>query len=88
MGIFSAIKDKFVTTVMGDLITDLGTLPTDQFGREMSLSIRQRPGHKPHLQVRYGGRGDTHYFQIACSPEWADQFERVAQEIRSHANST
>ena len=87
MGLFSSLKDRFLSKVMGDLITDLGTLPTDEFGREMSLSIRQRPGKRPHLQVKYGGRGEVQYFQIACTAEWAEQFEKVAQEMRRHAKS-
>lgn len=84
MGIFSTLKAKFVTAIMGELITDFGTLPTDQHGRAMSLSIRRYPGQEPHLQVKYGGRGDSHHFQIACSSAWAEQLERVAQEMRKH----
>lgn len=82
MGIFSNLKDKFTTAVMGELLTDLGTLPLDENDKTLSLSIRQRSGKRPHLQVKLAATGGADYFAVPCSPEWADQFEKVAREIR------
>ena len=82
MGFLSAIKDKVAAKLMGDLITDLGTLPIDEYGREVSLSIRRYAGKSAHLQVQVARSGQAYYFQIVCSREWADQFEKVAQEMR------
>lgn len=82
MGIFSNLKEKLATTMMGELVTDLGTLPIDENGKTMSLSIRQRSGNRPHLQVKLAEPGGASYFSIPCSREWADQFENVAREMR------
>jgi hypothetical protein len=43
MGFFSAIKEKIATKVMGELATDLGTLPIDEHGKEISFSIHATP---------------------------------------------
>ena len=84
MRFFSSIKSKVVSTFMGDLVADLGTLPTDEHGHEISLSIRRRLGKPAHLQVKLASDGEANYFQITRMREWADQFERVAQEMRKH----
>jgi hypothetical protein len=86
MGLFSNIKNKIITSLMGEMITDLGTLPINKYGRNMSLSIRRQAGREPYVQVKVGG-GKAHYFQINCSKAWADQFERLANEIRKHTNT-
>jgi hypothetical protein len=82
MRFFSSIKSKVVSTFVGDLVADLGTLPIDEHGHEISLSIRRRPGKPAHLQIKFASDGETSYFQITRMSEWADQFERVAQEMR------
>jgi hypothetical protein len=86
MGFFDDIKNKVATKLMGDLIADLGTLPIDKLGGEISLAIRRHPGQQAHLQVKLAGNEEVHYFQIPCTSEWADQFEHVAQEMRRHTN--
>jgi hypothetical protein len=63
-GFFSSIKSKVVRTFIGDLVADLGTLPIDEYGREISLSIRRRPGKPAHLQVKLASNEETNYFQI------------------------
>jgi hypothetical protein len=83
MGLFSSIKAKIVKSFTGDLITDFGPLAIDEHGRQLSLSIRRYPGKPAHLQLKYTG-GENVYFQITRTREWADQFERVAQEMRKH----
>ena len=88
MGFFANIKNKLTTTLMGELITDLGALPIDDSGREISLAFRRHPGRPAHLQVKLASAGETHHFQIHSSPKWADQFERVAREMRIHLEST
>jgi hypothetical protein len=82
MGFFSAIKEKVATKLQGELVTDLGTLPIDEHGKEISVSIRRHSGKKPHLQVKLTETGASDYFQIPCSREWADQFEKIAREMR------
>jgi hypothetical protein len=82
MGLFSTIKDKVTTKLQGELITDLGTLPVDEHGKEISLSIRRHSGKRPHLQLKLAETGAADYFQIPCSREWADQLEKVASEMR------
>ena len=82
MGIFSNLKDKLTTTMMGELVTDLGALPIDENGKTVSLSIRQHSGKRPHLQVKLAEPGAADYFAIPCSREWADQFENIAREMR------
>jgi hypothetical protein len=86
MGVFKTIKQKIKTKLIGDLIADLGTLSTDSYGRQLSLSIRRCPGKKPHLQLNWEGCSETDYRQIVCSEEWAQQFERVAHEMRRYLN--
>ena len=82
MGLISAIKAKVTTTLMGELVADLGTLPIDAHGGEISLSIRRHAGRQPHLQVKVARKNEAEYFQIVCSRDWAAQFEKVAGEIR------
>ena len=84
MGLFKAITDQVKTKLFGELVADLGTLSTDEHGRQLSLSIRRRSGKRPHLQVKWEGREETDYREIVCSREWAEQFEKVAQEMRRH----
>src|SRR5688572_11956851 len=71
MGFFADIKNKVATKMMGDLITDLGALPIDDHGREISLEIRCQSGRQPHVQVKLDSSGEAHYFQIHCTREWA-----------------
>ena len=87
MGLFNQIKTKVTTLTIGELITDLGTLPVDDHGRELSVSIRQRPGKPPHLQMKLASTTEANYFQIPCSPQWADQFEKISQEIRKQLST-
>jgi hypothetical protein len=84
MGLFSRLKSKVVRTFIGDLVADLGTLAIDEHGREISLSIRRRPGRPAHLQVKLASDDETNHFQITRMREWADHFERVAREMRRH----
>lgn len=86
MGLLNTIKDKITSTLVGDLITDIGTLPVDGAGRQLSLSIRRCPGRKPHLQFKWEGCREVDYRQIECSDEWAQQFEKVAQEMKKQIN--
>jgi len=86
MGVFKTIKEKIKTALVGKLITDLGVLPTDSHGRQLSLSIRQRPGQQPYLRLKWEGCGETDYGQIVCSEEWASQWEQVAREMRRHTS--
>jgi hypothetical protein len=83
MAWLTKMKTRVVDRMMGRLVVDLGTLTTDEHGRRMGLSIRQYEGRPAHLQVRYES-GEVEYFQITRMREWADQFERVAQEMRKH----
>ena len=76
MSLLSSLKDMVTTKLMGELLTDLGTLPIDAHGGQMSLSIRRQPNRPPHLQVKLARTDESSYFQIACSREWADQFEK------------
>jgi hypothetical protein len=87
MGLFSSIKDKVTTTLQGELVSELGTLPIDDEGREISLSIRRHSGKKPHLQVKLAATGGADYFKIPCSRAWADQFEKVAGEMRKQSDA-
>ena len=87
MGFLTEIRSKVTTQQMGQLLTDLGTLPIDQHGREISLALRRHPGQPAHLQIKLLMNGEAHHFQIPCTPEWAAQFERVAQEVKKHTNA-
>lgn len=87
MGIFSSLKEMVATKLQGELIIDLGALPMNKLGGEISLSIRRISGKNPHLQVKLAEPGAASYFQIPCSSEWADQFERVAREMRKQLGS-
>ena len=71
---------------MGELVADLGTLAMDEIHREVSLSIRRQAGQPPYVQVKvvWTATGQTNYFPIACSREWADSLEKVAREMRRH----
>ena len=88
MGFLTEITSKVTTQQMGELLTDLGTLPIDQHGREISLALRRHPGQPAHLQVKLVSNGEAHYFQIPCTPKWADQLGRVAQEMKKHTKAT
>jgi hypothetical protein len=82
MGLFSTIKDKLTKQLLGELVVDLGTLPLDKLGSELSIEIRRRAGGPPHLQMKLTRTDEVGYFQIPCSREWAHQFDKVAKEIR------
>ena len=88
MGFFSDIKDKLAKQLLGELVVDLGTLPLDKLGRGMSIEIRRRTGTPPHLQMKLTGTDEVSYFQIPCSREWADQFDKIAKEIRKHIDAS
>ena len=83
MGFLGSVRQKIASKMMGELVKDLGTLPLDENDRELSLSIRKRPDKAPHLQVKLGSAFEASYFSIPCSPQWAQQFEKVAQEMRA-----
>jgi hypothetical protein len=86
MSFLSGIGDKLIKELRSDLLTDLGTLPSEWQDLEISLSIRQHAGKPPHLDVklvRHTMPGiETESFQVACSRERADYLEKLAQEIR------
>jgi hypothetical protein len=84
MGLFSDLKQKLKTNLIGEVIADFGSLPTDDHGGQLSLSLRRRPGRPPHLQLQWQSVRQTEHKQIACSAEWIQQFERVAEEMRKH----
>ena len=77
---------SFLPELRGDLIADLGTLPSERQDVEVSLAIRRHAGKPPHLEVKLVVRTmsgiETQSFQIACSPERADYLEKVAREMR------
>jgi hypothetical protein len=87
MGFLTEIKSKVATQQLGQLLTDFGTLSTDQHGREISLALRQHPGQPAHLQIKLLMNGEAHHFQIPCTPDWTTQLERVAQEMRKHTKT-
>ena len=86
MSFLSAIKDKVAKKLRSDLVTDLGTLPSDRNDLEVSLSIRQYAGKPPHLLVTLVRRTqpgvETQSFEVSCSRERADDLDRVAREMR------
>jgi len=84
MGVFKNIKESFKTQLLGELVTDLGTHDTGGL-KKLSLSIRRRPGKRPYLQLQWHGGGESDYRIIVCSHEWAEQVEKIAQEMRRHA---
>jgi hypothetical protein len=86
MGLFSTIKEKVATKLQGELVTDLGTLPINENGKTISLSIRRYSGKKPHLQVKLAEPGAADYFQIPCSRQWAEQFAKVASEMKKQVD--
>ena len=88
MALFENLKKVVATKLLGELITDFGSLPTDEHGRELAMSIRRFPGNKPHLQLKWTGTGETEYWQIMCSEDWAKQLERVAAEMRKELRNT
>ena len=94
MSFFSAIKDKVAKKLLGDLITDLGTIAIDEIYRKVSVSIWRRGGQPPDVRVKLVfkgawtiGKGETHYTSIECSQEWADYLEMVAREMRKQINA-
>jgi len=93
MSFLSAIKDKVKKLLdMGDLVTDLGTLPLHDGDLKVSLSIRQYPGKPPHLLFYKQASprseiGATESFEIACSLERAEYLEKVAREMRRQINA-
>lgn len=82
MTFFAKIKKKLVDTFAGELIADLGTLPINDYGQELSLSIRRRPGEPPYLQAKLGSPGRIEALQITQLKAWADYHERAIREIR------
>ena len=84
MGLLSNLKAKVENTLMGELVLDLGSLRTGEDERELGFSIRRRPGKPAHLQVKLSAPGGADHFQITRMKECADEFERVAREIRKH----
>ncbi len=82
MGLFNTIKEKIGNQLLGEPIVDIGTLVTKDNGPELSLSIRQIKGKKPQLVLAWKSVGSMDYQTITCSSEWANQFERVAAEMR------
>ena len=88
MSTIKTIKEKVKAKLLGELIADLGTLATDDYGRELSLSIRRRRGKRAHLRLKRTGCGETDYRDIVCSNEWVQQFEKVVQEMRRHSGGS
>ena len=88
MSLLSDIKDRFTKRVLGELVVDLGTLPVDTLGSEISIAIRRRAGGPPYLQVKLARTDEVSYFQIPCTREWADQFDKIAKEIRRQVDAS
>jgi hypothetical protein len=84
MSFLSALKDKVAKKFLGELVADLGTVAIAEIHREVSLAVRRQAGQPPYIEVKvvWTATGQTNYFPIACSQEWADSFEKVAREMR------
>ncbi len=83
----ASVGEKYTNAVHGKLLTSVGSLSVNQWGQQLSLAIRQRKGKKPHVQFSVAGGGESQGFEIPCSREWAEQLERLAQEMRKQIDS-
>ena len=87
MQFFSALKTKLTTKLMGELLTEIGTAPANEYTRTLTITIRQRPAKPPHLHLKFTETGNSEHLELPCSRELADLLEKTAHEIRKQLTS-
>ncbi|HSY42267.1 MAG TPA: hypothetical protein VK811_00045, partial [Candidatus Acidoferrum sp.] len=69
MRLFSKIGEKVGETLLGSVIADFGTLPANQHGWTVSISLRQPKSGRPNLVFKWQSGGDTTWTKLEASPE-------------------
>jgi hypothetical protein len=82
MGFFSAIRSTVTNKLMGELLAEIGTLPVNEQGRALTITIRERTDKSPHLQLKFADTGGADYLELPCTREWTDLLEKTAAQIR------
>ena len=83
MSLFSKIGEKVGETLLGSVIADFGTLPTNQHGWTVSISLRQQKSGCPNLVFKWQSGADTTWTKLEASPETISKLERILHETRN-----
>jgi len=82
MSLISKIGNKVGETLLGSVIADFGTLPMNQHGWTVSISLRQQKSGHPNLVFKWQSGGDTTWTKLEASPETISKLEGILRETR------
>ena len=88
MSLLSKIGDKVGELLLGNIITDFGTLPVNQGGGTVSITLRkQKTGHL-NLVFQWQTAGRSAWETLEATPEVVDKLEAILQETRKQIGSS
>ena len=82
MSLISKIGDKFGEKLLGVIIADYGTLPANQQGWTVAITLRRQKAGYPNLVFKWQCGGDTTWQKLEASPDVIARLETILQETR------
>ena len=83
MSLISKLGAKLSEAMHGSVIADLGTLPANQHGWTVSISLRQQKSGHPNLVFKWQGGGEMTWTKLEASPETISKLESILNETRN-----
>ena len=82
MSFIQNIGRKVGETLLGAVLADFGTLPANQRGWTVSISLRQQKSGEPNLVFKWQSGGQTTWTKLQASPENISRLESILHETR------
>lgn len=83
MSFLSKLDAKVDEALHGSVIADLGTLPANQHGWTVSISLRRQKSGHPNLVFKWQGGGERTWTKLEASPETISKLESLLLETRN-----
>jgi hypothetical protein len=82
MSLFSNLQRKLSEKILGVVIADFGTLPANEHGWTLSLTLRRKNAECPNLVFKWQSPGHTDIQSVAATPGTLEQLESIIGKAR------
>jgi hypothetical protein len=87
MSLISKIGKLAGEKLLGTVIADYGTLPTNSHGWTVSITLRAKKDKTPHLVFKWKNGNSTAWESLEATPQTIDRLQTILCDVRTHVES-